>query len=371
MAQSPYLARLTLAIDGATDSIALGMARAERAACHARHGEFELTETEIADLRSVFGDGRSGRVSIMIMCAEAQLIYFKSLGEQARDRMMRAQLLSVAGRDAALSSLTSAWLAHICFNLHRHGELVRCAKTCLDTLTPRDHEATARLSLTLGDAFLASEQFDIGARWYAKAHEHAVKLGDHSTIGALTYNRAAMGTFMARVRSVNSVVDAEMVSRLSSEVRTAINYQAIAQLASLQGLLDYSLASANILAARFAEALTLLSNLVEVNASTSPLDRMVALRCDLALCFAKANRCDEATAVIETLPWSSILDCTPDDQVVAFAALRDASRLCGLGAVAEEAEAKLAVALDDHERAVASLREGLSEFGDISIVQRL
>ncbi|MBK9134919.1 MAG: hypothetical protein IPM15_11475 [Betaproteobacteria bacterium] len=92
-----------------------------------------------------FGNGQNPRVSITIMCAEAQLIYFKDLGDQARDRMMRAQLLSVAGRDAALSALTSAWLAHICFNLHRHEEMVRSAKSALD----RDWSGTLEAQVAL------------------------------------------------------------------------------------------------------------------------------------------------------------------------------------------------------------------------------
>ncbi|MFO1286748.1 MAG: hypothetical protein U1F49_09575 [Rubrivivax sp.] len=92
MQQSPYIDRLKQAIADARDPSIRAMLRAELAGSVARLGEFSTAEAEIADLRSEFGDGRSGRVSIMIMCAEAQLIYYKDLGEQARDRMMRAQL---------------------------------------------------------------------------------------------------------------------------------------------------------------------------------------------------------------------------------------------------------------------------------------
>lgn len=262
MPQSPYIDRLKQAIAQTQDLATRGMLRAELAGCTARLGDFTGAEGEIASLRSEFGDGRSGRVSIMIMCAEAQLIYYKELGEQARDRMMRAQVLSVAGRDAALTALTSAWLAHIAFNLHRHEEMARSAKTCIDTISKTDHDAAARLALTLGDAFYAAEQFDFGNRWYTKAHEHATKLGDHAAIAALTYNRAAMGTFMARIRAVGGPVDPSVVTRLLGEVRTAVNYQAIAQLTSLQALLDYASASVYILAGKYADALEPLSRMV-------------------------------------------------------------------------------------------------------------
>ncbi|MBI5721788.1 MAG: hypothetical protein HZC37_29295 [Burkholderiales bacterium] len=347
------------------------MRKALLAACRARLGDFETAEAEISKLRSEFGDGRNGRVSIMIMCAEAQLIYYKSLGEQARDRMMRAQLLSVAGRDAELSALTSAWLAHICFNLHRHEEMMRSAKTCLDTISKEDHEAASRLALTLGDAFYAAEQPEVGNRWYAKAHEHAIKLGDHSTIGALTYNRAAMGTFIARVRAADSSVDAETVTRLAGEVRTAINYQAIAQLTSLQALLDYSLASVHILAGKHAEAAVILDQMVAHGPSTSPIDRSPALLCDLALCLARSNRLEEARERVVSLPLKQLSACTPDDQVVALAALAEAARTCGLSSEQTAAQEALSAARLEHRAAVTALRSSLAGFGDATALARV
>lgn len=371
MQQSPYIDRLKQAIADARDPSTRAMLRAELAGSIARLGDFSEAEAEIADLRREFGDGRSGRVSIMIMCAEAQLIYYKDLGEQARDRMMRAQVLSVAGRDAALTALTSAWLAHIAFNLHRHEEMARSAKTCLDTVSRTDHEATARLALTLGDAFYAADQMEVGNRWYAKAHEHANKLGDHATIAALTYNRAAMGTFMARLQAAVAQVDATRAARLSSEVRTAVNYQAIAQLTSLQALLDYALASSHILAGRYTDALAPLEKLVETMPSTSPLERSLVIRCDLALCLGMTGRMDEARACIAAVPVEALAKCTPDDQVVAAAALAAAARACGLSAEAAQAEASLVSAIKEHEEGMASLRKTLAPFNPEAVFSRI
>lgn len=364
MPKSPYIDRLKDAIQRDGDPSSRGLRRAQLAAGYARLGEFEAADSEISGLRAEFGDGRSGRVSIMIMCAEAQLIYFKNLGDRARDRMMRAQLLAVAGRDAELSALTSAWLAHICFNLHRHEEMTRSAKTCLDTITSHDHEAASRLALTLGDAFYAAEQPEAGNRWYTRAHEHAVKLGDHSTIGALTYNRAAMGIFVARLRSVAAPVDSDTVTRLSAEVRTAINYQAIAQLTSLQALLDYSLASAHILSGRFAEAAAILGKMVAEKPSTSPLERSVVLKCDLAYSLASLDQRDEAAEMVKTLNLDELAKCTPDDQVVASSALAQAAGLCDVPHVRAAAQEALARAQQEHVAAVEALRRNLTVLGD-------
>ncbi|MBL8275720.1 MAG: hypothetical protein JNL93_03405 [Pelomonas sp.] len=371
MPKSPYIDRLREGIAQAEDPAARGLRRAQLAAGYARLGEFDAAEEEISGLRAEFGDGRSGRVSIMIMCAEAQLIYYKNLGEKARDRMMRAQLLSVAGRDAELSAITSAWLAHICFNLHRHEEMTRSAKTCLDTISVQDHEAASRLALTLGDAFYAAEQPNVGNRWYSKAHEHAVKLGDHSTIGALTYNRAAMGTFIARLQSVDGPVDSAAISRLTGEVRTAVNYQAIAQLASLKALLDYSQASAAILAGQFSDAATILERMVADKPSTSPIERHIVLQCDLALSLAKSNQLDAAATLVRALSLDHLVKCTPDDQVVASSALASAAALCGLRDIQTAASDLLARAKQEHRAAVAALRQSLAAFGDAATIARL
>lgn len=371
MPKSPYIDRLKEGIAQADDPSTRGLRRAQLAAGYARLGEFDAAEAEISELRAEFGDGRSGRVSIMIMCAEAQLIYYKNLGDKARDRMMRAQLLSVAGRDAELSAMTSAWLAHICFNLHRHEEMIRSAKTCLDTISFQDHEAASRLALTLGDAFYASEQPDVGNRWYSKAHEHAVKLGDHSTIGALTYNRAAMGTFVARLQSVDRPVDPTAVTRLAGEVRTAINYQAIAQLASLKALLDYSQASAAILSGQFSDAASILEKLVADKPSTSPIERHIVLQCDLALSLARSSRLDEAATLAKTLSLDQLSKCTPDDQVVASSALASAAGLCGLQDVQAGASELLVGAKQEHLAEVAALRQNLTGFGDAAAIERI
>lgn len=371
MPHSPYIDRIKQAIVEASDASTKGVSRALLAGGYARLGSFEAAEAEISSLRAEFGDGRSGRVSIMIMCAEAQLIYYKNLGDQARDRMMRAQILSVASRDASLSALTSAWLAHICFNLHRHDEMARSVKTCLDTISVEDHEAASRLALTLGDAFYAAEQPEIGNRWYAKAHERAVKLGDHSVVAALTYNRAAMGTFLARLRAVDAAIDPDSVARHLSEVRSAVNYQAIAQLTSLQALLDYSLASVHLLADKHAEATAILDRMVASQPNTSPIDRSLVLRCDLALCLAKLGRLEEASACVGLVPLERLIAYTPDDQVVALSALAEAALACGRDSDHAAALDALSTARDEHRAVVDALQGSLASFSETATLLRI
>lgn len=371
MPTSPYIEALKRTIEESDDLELQGVTRALLAACYARHGDFQLAEAEIASLRLAYGDGRSGRVSVMIMCAEAQVIYYKDLGEKARDRMMRAQVLSVAARDATLSALTSAWLAHICFNLHRHEEMARATKTALDTISAGDHEAASRLALTLGDAFFAAGEPESGNRWYAKAHERAVKLRDHSTIAALTYNRAAMGTFLARLRATGGQVDADLLSKVAGEVRTAVNYQAIAQLTSLQPLLDYSSASAALLTGDVHTASKLLTALIAQAPGTSPLDRSSALRCDLALCLARQGEVAAAKEQLNQVAREKVTALMPDDQVVALHALQEAANHCQMTELKAFATEALSAAKQEHAAVTSALLGNLKPFSDPSTLSRV
>ena len=93
---SPLVRRLVANIDLCHDT--------ERRACHvaelacywARVGEFEEAERLRTELRRDFGDCRSVRVSVLIMCIEALLMYFRELSPLARGRMAGANVLSTA-----------------------------------------------------------------------------------------------------------------------------------------------------------------------------------------------------------------------------------------------------------------------------------
>lgn len=96
---------------------------------------------------------------------------------------------------------------------------------------------------------------------------------------------------------------------------------------------------------------------------TSAIDRSIVLSCDLALCLAKTGQSEEARAVIASVPNEVLGRCTPDDQVVAAAALGTACHACDLADEAAYAEERLASARKDHEEIVAVLQKTLLPFG--------
>jgi hypothetical protein len=321
---APFVKKLVDQISATSDPSDRAILQADLAAYKARIGDFEGVDALIAELRAQYGDGRNARVSIMIMAVEAQQIYFKQLGPMARDRMARAQLLSVAIRDAKLTALTSAWLAHIDFNFQKHNEMARNIRMSIDTIGKDDHLAASRLALTLGDAFFAAELPTHGKRWYSKAHEHAIKLGDHTAIAALTYNKAALGTFVARIQAVENKIPADQISLLSGEVKTARSYQAVVQVQSLQNLLSHATSGVQLLQENYESALKSLQDLIACSAVFSPVGHPVSFKCDIILCMAKTGRKDEAHLLLNSLTDSEIEELPADDRLVALAALRKA-----------------------------------------------
>lgn len=327
---SPYESRLLEAVASAQDDTASALATAELAGYWARLGRFDHAERAIREVRERFGDGRSGRVTIMLMCAEAQVLYFRQMHPDARDRLVRGQLLSTAGGDKSLAALTSAWLAHLDFNLNRFQDMARSISTCLDVIQPKDITAKCRIALTLADAFLTTGDGSAARQWYAKAHDLAVQLGDHAALAALTLNRAVLGVFNARLRAAGALIDAGESSRLAAEVRSAVNYESAAQLQSLKALLENAAISIMVLEERYEDALARIQILLPSSPVVSPVDSTAVLECDLALCLASLERAEEARRFLRDQRLADRLRrCTVDDRFLGYSMLERAAKRLG------------------------------------------
>ena len=239
---SPYEARLNHRIAVAQSDIERAVSYAELGCYHARIGDFRGAESVRQNLRAEFGDGRSLVVSVLIMTLEALLLYFTELRPESRDRLLRAKLLSTAAKHPSSIAITAAWLAHVEFNAGLYREMSESIEACLTAIGSQDESAECRVSLVLGDAFLYIGREVPSRRWYDRARLAANKMGDQAAIGALTYNRAALRVSAIRMMEIEGVVPDDQLSLTRSEVNSAINYQSIAGLQSL----DHLLASAKI-----------------------------------------------------------------------------------------------------------------------------
>ena len=367
---APYVKKLTEQIDSCADLTDRAILTAELGCYWARVGEFDEAERLRVALRAGFGDGRDIRVSILIMCVEGLLLYFRELSPDAQDRLARAKLLSDASGDKQLIALTSAWLAHIHFNNNNYEAMAKAISACLVALKNTNLSALCRVAMLLGDAHLYSGNPLIAQAWYEKARDSALLLGDQAFVGALIYNRSALRVFLARVAAADVEQAEDYVRLLSGEVKSAINYQCVARLRSLDHLLATSKIGVLMLQARFMAARGEIQTLLN-SPDVKPLSsQALILRTDLALCYAKTDQFILATDVIDEVCSVGFEKCDVGDQVLIYGSLKEAYRCCGLTQFAEHIEQKLVDALVNHRRNSVALSELIAPFASVAILAR-
>lgn len=359
---SPLVRRLVASIDQCQDVEGRACYVAELACYWARVGEFGEAERLRTELRRDFGDGRSIRVSVLIMCVEALLMYFRELSPQARDRMARASLLSTAAKDPRLIALTSAWMAHIDFNLDQYESMASSIAACLSTIDADDGTADCRVSLVLGDAFLFVRSLPSSNAWYARARAAAGKIGDQAAIGALTYNRAALHVAGARFQSLNEPLPASQIKLVLAEVQSAINYQAIAHLRSLDHLLHSANIGVLILQERYLDALPQIRDVLKLSDVPSGSAQQAILQADMALALASTGQTTMALQAIESVLGTKSDSFCADDRAVIWSSVLRASQACGATHELPRYMSEITAAVEQHRRTLARLAALLTPF---------
>jgi hypothetical protein len=286
---APYVERTTKQIEAEQDRLTRSLLRAELACYWARVGEFSRAEDLRVNLRAEFGDGKSPRVSIMIMCLEGLLLYFRDLDHRAKDRLDRANLLAGAIRDDSLVAITSAWQAHVAFNQDQFDSMGRYADACLAAATERNLQALSRITLVMGDLFAYAANRSVSQAWYGAARDIALRLGDHASLGAITYNRAALRVFNFRLQDVEERVLSGELDILDAEVRSAINYQSLAELRSLDHLLSSAHVGSLVLRGEFGAALREAQAVMSAGSVRAGTAQHTLLLADAAHCALKVN----------------------------------------------------------------------------------
>lgn len=359
---APYVKRLVAQIEASTDVVARAMLTAELACYWARVGEFDEAERLRVALRGTFGDGREVRVSILIMCIEGLLLHFKELSPSALDRLSRARLLSVASGHRSLIALTSAWVAHIHFNGNRFQEMAEAVGACLGALDKSNLPAVCRVSVLLGDAQTYAGDTTSAQLWYDQARNVASEIGDQAFVGALTYNRSALRVFGARLEASVAPPSADFIRLLAGEVRSAINYQAVARLRSLDHLLATSRAGVLMLQREFSMAKTEIEALLssdDVNPKTS---QAIILKADLALCLAHLSLIEASQRLVKEITCLDLAHFDPGDRVLVYASLRDACDANGEPEKVMALNRLMTEALTEHKSQTSSIASLLARY---------
>ena len=351
---APLVARLQSALDNATDLPSRAALSVQIACYLARVGEFDSAERLRIELRKEFGDGRHPAISMRIMCLEALILYFKDLDPKARDRLARANLLAVACKEESLVALTFAWLSHIDFNLGHYGAMSTDIKHCLAAIAADDGNALCRVSLVLGDAFAYAMQEESGRRWYEQARVIANNLGDQAAIGAITYNRAALHVANARVRRLSSPIQPAEINMLDAEVRSAVNYQHVARLKSLEHLLGSASIGVLMLREKYEDALMAIQTLISTSAVPEQSAALALLFADAAVSLSRTGQATLAVEKAAAIAEFPVATFAADDRAILLHSLSEVVALAEIERSAYRDQRDRA--LHEHQDTIAALR---------------
>jgi hypothetical protein len=296
------------------------------------------------------------------MVLEGLQLYYKDLSPSARDRILRASLLSKSFHERELIAKTSAWMAHIELNGARFDSMLTELRTSVAAKTIADDATECRVALVLGDACLIVGLPVQSQAWYERARRAANRLGDHAAVGAMTYNRAALRVARYRYELLstdNLHVDLPL---LRLDVESAINYQSVARLRSLDHLLTTAKVGLLMIQGDSESAVPLIESLLASKDVAENSTQRWLLMSDYAVSLAVEGRTAAAQSQLDAVLSAFPKVVPSDDLCLILRSLRDAASLCGREQERVDIELRLKAAMSEHERITSEVRAKLLEF---------
>jgi hypothetical protein len=328
---APYVVKLNSEIEQSVDEVERARLECYLAFYWARSGELDRAEAIRDRLRAKYGTGNYPRLSILIMCAEALIHYFRDQSPESLDRMRRAHLLSSAMRDNELIALTSAWLATFFFNVGQYSSMRTAIGDAISHRVAGDEIVRCRVSMIVASVGLVIGNLDSANRWYSEAHSSAVAMGDQAAIGAIIYNRAALRVHSLRVNHALLALDgpSPAYKMAMAEVESAMNYQATVQLSSLNYLLFIAKAGALILGRQLSEAATLIQEILGTTSlSLTPRERVLLEVDNLVIAASMGEPSELLSFASDPNNEVRLQKCDPEEQFVAWTLIHQALSQC-------------------------------------------
>jgi len=298
-----------------------------RAASHfARHGRTNEALNSIGIVRKQFGPELQFEVASWLMLAEGVLHYFKAEVKQAYDRIRRAYGLAVAlGTESALPSC-AAWMAHIEFHDCTYDRMAGHLEEALTRARPDDHQALARASLVMANAYQLAGDYGLARPWYERARQHYTAEGDEATLSAMLYNVAIFRLANVRLADAFGEVDEKELHRAGMETESSVNFDFAIGTAGLDFLSELLRSQMLTVQERFSEALEM-SALIDLDRLPDHLKAPVFV--DRAWNLSQLGRHSEAWLEAEIA-----LDLLPkvqedDDRAYVCARLAEVAKSCG------------------------------------------
>ena len=315
---SQLLQRLDESIQKAVDPVYRAELQVRRACYLARIGDFAQVRSIIAEVRREYGDGTKAKVSCWLMLAEGINEIFEHVSPKAKDRIARAQLISVAIKDSTLAAITSAWKAHIDFETSDFMAMTSSLKSVFEFSDSENHEALSRAAMIIADCLYLCGDRDQAQVWFIKARSHAVEAGDQATTDALLYNRAAFGMARLRAERCMGPQDGKLIDLVRLEISSAGNFQAMIRTAALTHLIHLCEARILILSERFDDAIPILREVQNSGpfASYNFSKELIAL--DIIYCLHRIGCTEEALREFSLLGELNLQNYDVDERLVAI-----------------------------------------------------
>lgn len=359
---SSFLVRMDERLLVETDSVKRGELVARQAGYLARIGRFAESREKIAELRKVFGDGRSGRVTAFIMLAEGLILHYEQLGSGASDRIARAQLLGEAMRDREVVALSSAWRAHLHFESSKFEMAVRSIRTTFQNAEPNDHDARVRCSVVLFNAFAICGMRAQSQCWFMDGRDHALKDGDQASIDALLHSRAAFGVAWLRAQRCKGIEDEVAMSIVRAEVASARNLQALTRVAAHSTYIDLCDARLQIMEGRFLSAKDLLMRIRNAGPYPGGHFNQGLVELEIAYCESKINQLDAGLVRFAAMPSRELASLDIDDRLVAAWMLFELAKVDDRFGSSKEFKDQFEKLLTEYETFVEMVRTLFAEF---------
>lgn len=328
----------------------------------ARIGRFEEAGSLIDALRAEFSDGRNGRASAWLMWAEALLHYYSDLNPRALDRIARSQLLATALSDSQLAALSSAWKAHMEFEISRFRAMGESLKVAVKHVTPDNQSAITRLCMVVADALLLTGDFVNGQRWFMHGRDSALFEGDQASIEALVYNRAAFRLAWLRAqRCLGEALPVDAAS-LRHEIQSARNLQDLTQVRALTDVVKLCEARAATLDGLYDVAVEKLSAIRVASGTFAPYnfsDALVSL--EIAYCQSRLGAIEQAKSIVDSLEGVDFNELDKDEQLVAAWMRREMAATDSCLGSLERTSEKFAVAAAGYREWLESIRQSVDD----------
>ena len=318
-----HLNRLNRELELATDKQLRAELLARKVCYLARLGLYDEASQLVAHLRSAYGDWSSGRTHVWIMIAEALIHWYSNFSPVALDRVIRAQVLSTAMRYDTVIAISSAWKAHIEFELSNFAGMFASLELAIKFTTKENADANVRIANILCSAFASCGDREGLQVWFMKGREFALADGDQVSIEALQYNKAIFTVNWTRAEQFREVLTEGVVRSARREFESSKNFQKITGNNTFMNYFPMCEARLFIAEKKYEEAIGCFeltkgqSNFASYNYS----DYLIDL--EISYCYFKLGAHEKAVQSMATVEYEALVNLDIHERFVAASMLHE------------------------------------------------